>query len=162
MPPEIAKAIEKQFAGSGMQVKYAPGFDASMKRMFSSNPIYAIPRWIRDAKFEIRMAWQRVFRGWDDSMVWNFHHDHSHRTVDMLKKLKKSLSGHPGDLDQKTWEEILGKMIAGFEAEISIDHMDYMEGTNDKEEWKRKQMELEWRATEGWDLFRKYYRHLWD
>jgi hypothetical protein len=108
------------------------------------------------------MAWQRVFRGWDDSQVWDFHSNHSEETRDKLKQLRDSNEGHPGDLTDAEWKQILGKMIDGFQAEVDIDQQRFMDISDDVAEWKRRHMELEWKAQEGWDMFRKYYRHLWD
>lgn len=182
IPPDVAKVIKKRFNEDdlkSLEVKFSPGFDTSIKRLFSKNPVYSVPRWFRDAKFEIKMAWQRVFRGWDDSQVWSFYHFNSEYTRDQLRLLAKIHVGCPagmcheegyhfykeeviGDTGWKEgverglkckWTETLDEMAAGFQALIDLDNTEV--GTPQR-------MELEWKIDRMWDLYKQYYFNLWD
>lgn len=153
---------------------FAPGFKHSWDRMFSSNPRYAIPRWIRDARYNIRMAWQRLTRGWDESSAWGYHHWHNKTTVEQLEYLRKIHHGCPSGLchgdgyhfsaekegDKCEWDEILTDIIEGFKAEQKQD--DLWWEVSDKDERDLLEVEYQHAIDRGWDLYRHYYRNLWD
>lgn len=70
--------------------------------------------------------------------------------IPVLQGYRDNLHGWPNDLaDMKDWEEILDKMIWAFTVHLEDEDFDLS-----KEERNRVQ--------EGFDLFGKYYRNLWD
>ncbi len=176
--------ITNFFTKQGLKVEYADGFEDSLAHLFSSNPRYAIPRWLKDKWFDIRMAWQRATRGWEDDAWWNFHHIHSARTRDQLRELAKHHCGCPGNLCHKPgyhfnknddhgtkdanahgekceWTEILNEMADGFQAMIDLDELPWGEQSHAADE-KGRAYTLHLKIDRGWDLFREYYRNLWD
>lgn len=98
---------------------------------------------------------QRMFRGYDDTDLWNLDVSISKRIVRMLKDFKKVTQGYPACLDSfEEWMEILDKMIYCFD--FHENHFDELYELSE-EEYKKK-LKL---ADEGFDLFKKYYQDLW-
>lgn len=84
----------------------------------------------------------------DDYDMWNLDHTLALIILPCLKKFKKNLHGHPGNITFEQWKSILNKMIKAFEL-LNGDEFYY----------KNKEDEM---IKEGLELFAKYYRHLWD
>lgn len=127
---------------------------------------YKTKRVIEDSLAEIKFAWQRVFRGWDDRAEWSLDHYLAKLIPEVLHMMLKINRGYPvslypegtnfenvpkevDDACKKKWKEILIKIIEGFE--------EYRESecllSSDNELKK---------FNEGFDLFKKYYQNLWD
>jgi hypothetical protein len=84
----------------------------------------------KDLWRNIKYAWQRVFRGWDDTVTWSVDYWLNNIMPDILRKLKADKHGIPGEMfpDQMNitkeddiaaeikWNAIMDDMIAGFEA----------------------------------------------
>lgn len=136
--------------------------------------LYTIPGRFSDTKYEIRWAWQRVVRGFDDSMVWNHHSYHSEQTAKILRQLAEHKVGCPGELyDGKKkndechkWRDILVQMAEGFEAATAIDNMEFYtenkKGEYDSKASEKKRKVLENKFDKGMSLYVKYYFNLWD
>ncbi len=144
------------------KVVYSKGFMNDMERLFSNNPIYSIPRFFSNAKYEIKCAWQRVFRGYDDSWNWGLYQQLQTIIPKCVRWMKKNHLGCPGNLyDEKNkrdncwkWKEILEKIAKGFEAKQKI---------SDNYLFKGKRFEkLDKQQKEGMKLFVKYFNNLWD
>lgn len=142
---------------------------------------YRLPTILNDAYHEVRYAWQRVFTGHDDVMKFAFCHQNAAQTVAVLKWMRSHKHGFPiillDDNEEydwesskddekyyKRWNDILDKMIAGFEALIAEDEV-FIVDANGKydhaaSEIERKRLLAIWE--EGAALFIKYYRNLWD
>lgn len=111
---------------------------------------------------QIKWAWQRVFRGYDDRWHWDLHYELSRVIAENLRWLQKNNHGCPNEFFDMTakdnechkWSEILGKMAQGFEAIRKINEDMLFEG----DEYE-KLME---QYNKGMELFVKYYRCLWD
>lgn len=136
--------------------------------------LYGIPRHWTDGRYEIKWAWQRVFKGYDDPSVWSHHSVMSEVTAKMLRELAENKVGCPMDLyDSKNkkdechkWRSILIKMAEGFEAATAIDNMDWFtddeNGSYDKRESDKKRKALEKKFDTGMKLYHEYYFNLWD
>ena len=134
---------------------------------------YTIPRKYNDWRFETKMAWQRVFRGYDDRYWWGHFHEHSRITLEALKTFRAKHMGSPSQFfgfdstneqGHAQWDEILDKMIAGFQASIDMDDV-YI--TNEAGEYDSKATQKEYKRlekiqNEGLQLYIKHYRSLWD
>lgn len=124
---------------------------------------------------EIRWAWQRVFRGWDDRAVWSVDHWLDNMLPDILSILREDKYGVPGiifkkdEIDEKghvseenhkkakdRWNRELEKMITGFYSSKKLRDLDY----NWKDE--KEKADLEKVFNEGMKSFVKYYHWLWD
>jgi len=92
---------------------------------------------------EVRFAWQRVFRGWDDRAVWSIDYWLDAKMPDMLRRLKDTKHGIPSSMftpedyipqgewqgnpseegmarAEVRWDAVMDKIIAGFEASRRI------------------------------------------
>ena len=98
----------------------------------------------------------------------------------MLVQLKATQHGHPANLTEKEWDDILDEMIWAFEQKSRDDweadyYGPYIEGEDDKFlngckflngrfEWTddKGRQKHQARMTNGFKLFGKYYENLWD
>jgi len=136
-----------------MKIVYSKQFKKSFDRLFSYNPIYLIPRLFRDAKMEIRHAWQRIFRGFDDTWWWSLHNVMSEVIPKCVRKMRKDGCGYPSGITYKQWKVILKKIEIGFEAANKLDDCPY-NGKRYKQRMKKYE--------EGMQLFSKHFFSLWD
>ena len=144
------------------KVEYAPGFWKSFDRCFSNDLKYAVPRWFEDKKSEIKWAWQRVFRGFDDRVYWGLYNHLEWIIPKVVRWMKKNHHGCPSNLYDKTrkgnecwkWTEILEKIAKGFESAEKIDNKFLFKG--------KRFEKLNKQYKEGMKLFVRYFRNLWD
>ena len=113
---------------------------------------------ITNAKDEVKWAWQRVFRGYDDTAYWGLYSYLTDIALPVLKWYKTNAHGIPSmvciekepmELSQKRWNNILDKMIFSFEI-------------IKKDENLIEPKEVQVRVDEGLVLFAKYFQCLWD
>lgn len=128
---------------------------------------------LKDASNQIRWAWQRVFRGWDNRASWSIDFWLNDKLPEILLQLRENKHGTPieffdffehdadfgySDEDEKLaqalWNEKLDFMIRGFQSARKLDNYQY------KSDEERENLELEEKI--GLELFIKYYRDLWD
>lgn len=140
-----------------MEVKFTKNFEKSFERMFSMNPIYSIPRWFRNTRYKIRSAYQRVFRGYDDSMVWGFCEVFPEMMVKILTQLEKNRYGYPSALTDKQWSKILNQMIDGFKAVDEKEELDFKPN-----EYLEKIKPYDKRINRALELFKEHFFSLWD
>lgn len=161
-----------------MEIKFAKGFDESVKKLFSNSPRYLIPRMFNDIRYSIRGAYHRVVRGWDNEWAWNLHHKLDEYLPQILDKIRVDGYGYPAGLkNRKEWETILKTMADGFRASQALSNMEYIEEITLKKPKKdvfgnmstrgyrinkRKQKNLEKTFDKGMKLFVEYYQNLWD
>lgn len=136
-------------------------------------------------KYDIKWAWQRAFRGYDDSMSFSFYSVNAELTVRTLKSMRARLNGHPIGLTPKKWEKIVDTIIDGFQAVADMDDYPFasystwtradMVGKEVEpspaqlkarkdfvkkvEAWQKK---CQTRFDKGIALYHKYYFNLWD
>ena len=108
---------------------------------------------------KIKWFIQRGRRGWSDYDLMDLNCYVAEMMVTALARLKINTGGFPGNLAElgtekghRAWLDILSKMIAGFEAYLKLQNMDYAEE-------ERSSLESEY--FEGLNLFRKYFNDLW-
>ncbi len=168
------------------EVKFAPGFLKSAEKLFSNNPKYLIPRTISNCKYEIKWAWQRVFRGYDDRLIWNLHSYLSDYLPVIVRRLAKIAHGYPSSINKKSkanfknigdWKKTLEKIAKGFESAKKLDNDEFMKKIKlekprkdifgkdsyidykfDKKCYDRLLKEFH----EGIELFKRWYFSLWD
>jgi len=142
-----------------MEVKFTKSFEKSFERMFSMNLIYAVPRWFRDTRYAIRSAWQRLTRGYDDSMVWGFCEVFPDMMVKILTQLEKNRWGHPSSLTDKQWSKILNEMIDGFKAVEEKENLEFVAGSD---KYLKAIRPYNKRIDKALDLFKTHFFKLWD
>lgn len=165
-----------------LEVKFHPSFWKSYDKLFSNNLIYLIPRTLDDIKYEIKWAWQRIFRGYDDRTVWSLKSDIYNHLPKIIRSLEETAHGYPANPfnkkneinSLKQWKEILEKIAKGFDAAKRLDNLEYMikskekytegffkgsfKSIPDKLKFKKDLKEFD----EGMKLFHKYFFNLWD
>jgi len=128
---------------------------------------------IEDAFYQIKWAWQRVFRGWDDRVVWSIDQHLSEKIPVWLDVLKKTKSGLPATMfdedafqppdysaskeswarAEEKWNKTLDIISEGFQAYIKIMN-EVPQG--------QELIDLEEKFQIGFDLFKDCFRDLWD
>jgi len=118
-----------------------------------------------------------------DYDVWSMDSTLAHIIVPMLKKLKETQHGYPGELTEEEWDEKLDEMIWAFEqklinweeqyiiqqGEIDWDSTEKDEDGNGIIRWSREHIvdrearDAHYnRMTAGFKLFGEWYESLWD
>ena len=93
---------------------------------------------IEEFYYKIKYFLQRGFRGWDDTILWSIDYYLAEMMPIWLKKFKKNLHWHPAELTEEKWDEILDKIIAGFEAGYRIASDDSKAWDEIWEEWEKR------------------------
>jgi len=96
----------------------------------------------RDAKF----LWQRVTRGWDDSVTWSLDTEIARFVLPRLKRFREITKCYPPDLTPEEWNGILDEMIWAFDIAAHMRDLD----PRDSKRYARAKK-----------LFAKYFDHLW-
>jgi hypothetical protein len=136
------------------------------------HPWVVFSYWYRN----IRWAWQRVFRGWDDRISWSVDYYLAKNLPLWIKQLKEDGHGIPtvmwedSDFDknnnyattpesdkkaEEKWDNILDQIILGFETYQQM---------QDEVIWENnpKYFEMNKKFENGFDLLKKYFGNLWD
>jgi len=128
---------------------------------------------IEDAFYQIKWAWQRVFRGWDDRVVWSIDQHLAEKIPIWLKTLKETKTGVPASMfeddafqppyyssskedwkkAEEKWNKTLDAISEGFQAYIKIMN-EIPQG--------QELIDLEEKFQIGFDLFKDCFRDLWD
>ncbi len=137
------------------------------------SPFYAFTHPHKIVEFcfdEIKYAWQRVFRGWDDRVIWSVDIYLTEKVPLWLKELQDCKVGVPirffenpekieysneeHKIARDNWNKELQVMIDGFSASKKIHDL----------EWNTKEEEEELYITfeKGMQSFTKNYFSLWD
>lgn len=66
---------------------------------------------------EIKWAWQRVFRKYDDRLFWSLRDYVDPMIVAHIKNQKENGHGHPTHTTEKKWNKVLDTMLAGLGGE---------------------------------------------
>lgn len=86
--------------------------------------VWKYNRKIRDPYYELKWKIQRGKRGWSDCDSWSMNHWFFKNAHAMLEKwLKHGTDGHPMDVTEEEWDEILTKIRDGFKAWIDDEEM---------------------------------------
>ena len=95
---------------------------------------------------------QRGRRSYDDETWWSLDSHLSAIVIPNVKKLRDGSHGYPSELTPEKWEEILGKIVDGFEAQEKINWF--------AEPDEIPTLQAAW--DEGSKLFIEWYGGLWD
>lgn len=141
------------------------------KGWFGYHPMHIITHpWkiLEEFGLQTKWAWQRVFRGWDDRVIWSIDFYLSDKIPQWMERLKKTKNGIPmmmfkreddwtndetSEKREKEYDLILDKIIFGFR-EYHRMHEDIL---SEEEETKAKK-----EFNEAFDLFREYFETFWD
>jgi hypothetical protein len=92
-------------------------------------------RWWRDHNprqtcREIKWFYQRGKRGWADCDTWGLDSHLSRVIRDSVDYLRTHTHGHPGDITEQEWEDILLEISVGMQATLDLIELNY--DTSDK------------------------------
>lgn len=111
---------------------------------------YRPKRKIVDAFYQIKYAFQRAFRGYDDREIFNLDYEFCKRYLKILEHLKQTHVGHPYNISDNDWETILQEMI---------NHLDYI--YTNMFEWENSDS-VQKSKDSFMDLFKEYFFDLWN
>jgi hypothetical protein len=101
----------------------------------------------------LKFFYQRMSRGFDDSVTWNLDGELAKLILPRLRRFKELHMGYPGEeqgMGQEEWEDALEKMIHAFEHYAS------------EQKYSKVFPEDHYvTVDEGMKLFAEYYGHLW-
>lgn len=110
---------------------------------------------------------QRLKHGFDDTELWNLDYTILKFIAPRLREFAKDPCGYPPDITYEEWKEILNKMV--FAVDYFLDEnndfgyvKDETGGYKHDEKGELIPTEEQKKADEGWDLFHKYFFHLWN
>jgi len=107
---------------------------------------------LRHIRYELKYAWQRVWRGYDDSMVFDMNDTFIELYREILKDFKENLHGYPGTMTEEEWNDILDEMIG------SLDRMYYVLFKSDNDDADLVEQEKD----RFFELFKEHFWSLWD
>lgn len=74
-------------------------------------PFYRFRGHCRELRHIIKWAFQRMFRGYDDTETWELYYNFITRYKKILTRYRKKHCGYPGDLTEEEWDAIIDRMI---------------------------------------------------
>jgi len=111
---------------------------------------------LKELKWELKYAWQRVWRGYDDTDVFGFNDSFLEKIILILEDFNKTKISYPADLTFEEWGNILNQMIEYFKNSSE----DY---TDDKFDDLKEQYDfMQENLNKGMELFTKWFYALWD
>lgn len=107
---------------------------------------------VKDNLYKVKWGLQRMFRGYDDPLLWNLSSYITRYLLLGLRSMREHGSGYPMGFDSpEEWNAILDEMITGFEAAER-----FVEGIHAPQEGDEELM------SRALSLFQEYYLALWD
>lgn len=119
---------------------------------------------------DIKFARQRIKYGWCDRDTWDIDMWFLAVIPPMLEHLKNINHGYPAEMTEEEWHAILDRMIFLFHEaakdEIDVKELNELYEKGDKQAWFEGCQKF-WKyqdecKNEAFDLFKKWFRDLWD
>ena len=130
-----------------------------------TRPYRRAKRRVKDAYWEARYGFQRMFKGYDSVDVFDTYSKFVERYTNILTRYRKVHVGYVGGMTNEEWEAIIDEMLY---------HLHYMDEQNVIKELE-KNVSDDWHASmevvgrimekhkdEFFILFSKYFFNLWD
>lgn len=120
---------------------------------------------IKNLYYQVKYGFQRMFRGYDDTEVFNADLTFIDRYLKILKDFSKNHHGYPPSITNEQWDDILDEMIK---------HLSLMTEDNVETELKKgmpDSFEPDYKTVSGimnrhkeefFKLFSKWFYNLWD
>ena len=108
----------------------------------------------RKIKRRVLRPWQRLRRGWSLQDTWAIDYYLDTIIPDMVDALRERSFGHPSELIEDDWNQILRQISSGFRSHKKLLNVDF--------ETPAEVMSLETDFERGMELFVKWYDALWD
>lgn len=123
---------------------------------------------LKEKFWDLKMKKERAKKGYCRQDVWNIYYWFLDIMPKMLKDFNKSRMGHPIDITDKEWGDIIDRMIFCFtEAnDYTCSQTNSIDYDKDKDKWREREIEIvnyrDKMKNEGLELFSKYFWNLWD
>lgn len=130
-----------------------------------TTPYYKAKWWIREAYWEIRYGFQRMFKGYDVVDTFETFAKFRERYIKILTDYRKHHIGYCGGMTEEEWDAVIDDMLY---------HLHYMDEEIVTEELERDVPD-DWSASyitvnyvldkhkdAFFELFSKYFYYLWD
>ena len=165
--------IEKEIGGDKIMAEYFESnfnYSSSKPKKISdirdiiTTPFYIAKRKIKDAYWEVRYGFQRMFKGYDSVDIIETYQQFIDRYTKILTQFKESNMGNPGTLTEEEWDNIIDQMLY---------HLYYMDEDNVNKELSKDVQEnlilttktsyeiMEKHKDEFFKLFSEWFYHLW-
>ena len=120
---------------------------------------------IREIYYKVYYGFERMFKDYDTTDIFSVHSKFIERYYKILTDYKNNLHGHPCNLTEKEWDDILDNMLR---------HLYYMGEENVEKELEKSVSEdwsvsikttyeiMEKHKNEFFKLFSEYFYNLWD
>lgn len=121
---------------------------------------------LKNFNFELKLAWQRAYRGYDDSEIWGLSDSITKKIILTLPELIENHHGHPAFMTNEEWTNILKDMLFHFQHSDEDWCMENIKGfmsvNNEYDDYvKEDKYRLEHRK-KAYEMFLKYFDCLWD
>lgn len=123
---------------------------------------------LKEKFWDLKMKKERAKKGYCRQDVWNIYYWFLDIMPKMLKDFNKSRMGHPIDITDKEWGDIIDRMIFCFtEAnDYTCSQTNSIDYDKDRDKWREREIEIvnyrDKMKNEGLELFSKYFWNLWD
>lgn len=123
---------------------------------------------IREKLNKLKMQKQRAKKGFCVEDTWSVYDWFLNTAPKILTELNKNRMGHPTDMTDKEWGDIIDRMIFCFtEAnDYTCSQTNSIDYDKNKDKWCEREIEIvDYRdkmKNEGLELFSKYFWNLWD
>jgi len=103
-------------------------------------------------KHEMKCAWQRAFRGYDDIELWNLDKVFVERYIEILNKWLENVNSHPATITYEEWKSVL------LEMKTLLEEINEEFNSCKMEDWPM----LQEKKDRFFKLFSENFYHLWD
>lgn len=171
---EFFEQIERREQSRPFIVKWIDGWFNGGLFGYRNTYILLHPiKFIREICSRIKWTWQRVFRGWDDRVIWSIDYYLAEKIplwISVLKERKHGTAScffEDSDLENENisdeafekaeikQNETYDKIIDGFNEYIKLQNLDYEYNSEEYHEASKIR-------DEGMELFIQYFGTLWD
>ena len=157
------------FNHSWWRKKEAKTFKDKLENIWDTitTPYYRIKHKVRDAYWEARYGFQRMFKGYDCVDTFETFYKFVERYTKILTEYQKKHYGIPGEFidREEEWDAVIDEMLYHLkymDEETVIDELE----KDAPEDWSVDNMLvyeiMEKHKDEFFKLFSKYFYHLWD
>lgn len=120
---------------------------------------------IKDLYYQVKYSLQRMFRGYDDTEVFNTDLTFIERYLKILKDFRKNHYGHPVTITDEEWNNILDEMIKHLTLMIEDNVVTELKRgmpENFEPDYKTVSEIMDRHKDEFFKLFSKWFYSLWD
>ena len=123
---------------------------------------------LKEKFWDLKMKKERAKKGFCVEDTWSVYDWFLNTVPKILTELNKNRMGHPTDMADKEWGDIIDRMIFCFtEAnDYTCSQTNSIDYDKDRDKWREREIEIvnyrDKMKNEGLELFSKYFWNLWD